>query len=319
LWELDANTISTDRFPIHTYNFAGPKTVIITVSDPVNGCNTVIRKDITVRPPMDYDIVINTKCAGEPIIMFPTIFSGVDTAWEWTINEYPDVIPNNTLNFNTKTVNYVFPPGDGYYRIQLKINDKNTGCWTKKDTIIKLFNQPDIDFWVDSLNCKGKFTQFISSVTGSINGGNNFRYVWSGDDNLSDSVAFPVHFYANGSIYYLVTLSVINDSNCIVSKTKNVRVCDDNSTTVEVPEIFSPGSQDNATLSVFYTNVDKFEIRIFNRWGIEVFKSDDPKFAWDGKDTTGELVLPGAYVYIVNASGLGRKNLLVKGTIAVKR
>ena len=319
LWELDANTISTDRFPIHTYNFAGPKTVIITVSDPVNGCNTVIRKDITVRPPIDYDIVINTKCAGEPIIMFPTIFSGVDTAWEWTINEYPDVIPNNTLNFNTKTVNYVFPPGDGYYRIQLKINDKNTGCWTKKDTIIKLFNQPDIDFWVDSLNCKGKYTQFISSVTGSINGGNNFRYVWSGDDNLSDSVAFPIHFYENGSIYYLVTLSVINDSNCIVSKTKNVRVCDDNSTSVDVPEIFSPGGQDNATLSVFFTNVDKFEIRIYNRWGIEVFKSDDPKFAWDGKDTTGELVLPGAYVYIVNASGLGRKNLLVKGTIAVKR
>ena len=83
-----------------------------------------------------YDIVINTKCAGEPIVMFPTIFSGVDTAWEWTINEYPDVIPNNTLNFTTKTVNYVFPPGDGYYRIQLKINDKNTGCWTNKDTII---------------------------------------------------------------------------------------------------------------------------------------------------------------------------------------
>ena len=182
-----------------------------------------------------------------------------------------------------------------------------------------MFNQPDIDFWVDSLNCKGKFTQFISSVTGSINGGNNFRYVWSGDDNLSSSEAFPIHFYANGSIYYLVTLTVINEFDCIVSKTKNVRVCDDNSTIVEVPEIFSPGSQDNATLSVFYTNVDKFEIRIYNRWGIEVFKSDDPKFAWDGKDTTGELVLPGAYVYIVNASGLGRKNLLVKGTIAVKR
>jgi hypothetical protein len=319
LWELDANTISTDRFPIHTYNFAGPKTVIITVSDPINGCNTVIRKDITVRPPMNYDIVINTKCAGEPIVMYPNILSGIDTAWEWTINEYPDVIPNNTLNFTTQTVNYVFPPGDGYYRIQLRINDETTGCWTKKDTIIKLFNQPDIDFWVDSLNCKGKFTQFISSVTGSINGGNNFRYVWSGDDNLSDSVANPIHFYANGSIYYLVTLSVINDSNCIVSKTKNVRVCDDNRTLVYVPEIFSPGSQDNATLSVFYTNVEKFEISIFNRWGVEVFKSNDPKFTWDGKDTTGEMVLPGAYVYIVNASGLGRKNLLVKGTIAVKR
>ena len=319
LWELDASMISEDLFPIHTYNFAGPKTVILTVTDPDNGCSTVIRKDIIVRSPMDYDIVVNTKCAGEPILMFPIIFSGEDIAWEWIINEYPDVIPDNTLNFNTRTVNYVFPPSDGYYRIQLKVNDKNTGCWTKKDTIIKLFNQPDIDFWVDSLNCKGKFTQFISSVTGSINGGNNFRYVWSGDDNLSSSEAFPIHFYANGSIYYLVTLTVINEFDCIVSKTKNVRVCDDNSTIVEVPEIFSPGSQDNATLSVFYTNVDKFEIRIYNRWGIEVFKSDDPKFAWDGKDTTGELVLPGAYVYIVNASGLGRKNLLVKGTIAVKR
>ncbi len=316
LWELDANTISTDRYPIHTYQTAGSKLIIVTIKDPINGCETIIRKDLTVRAPMDFDIGVVARCAGDPTDLFPVIYSSpTDTAWQWTVNEYPDVIPNNTLSFTTKNVTYSFPPGDGYYRIILRMNDSNTGCWTEQDTIIKLFNQPDIDFWVDSLNCQGKFSQFISKVVGNTG---PYIYSWTGDDNLSDTVANPIHFYADGTLYYSVTLNVTNTAGCVVSKTKTVRVCDDNRTIVSVPEIFRPGGQDNAFLSVFTGNVDKFEIKVYNRWGIEVFKSTDPKFSWDGKDKGGDFIPPGAYVFIVNASGSGKKNLLVKGTIAVK-
>jgi flagellar hook assembly protein FlgD len=88
---------------------------------------------------------------------------------------------------------------------------------------------------------------------------------------------------------------------------------------VQVPQIFSPGRERNNTLSVNYTNVDDFEFTVYNRWGIEVFKSTDPDFVWDGKDLSGEYLLTGTYVYIVKANGLGKRNYLNKGTIAILR
>jgi hypothetical protein len=58
-------------------------------------------------------------------------------------------------------------------------------------------------------------------------------------------------------------------------------------------------------------------MKIYNRWGIEVFSTIDKTVMWDGKDKAGNLVTPGAYVYIVNGNGPKKKNLLIKGTVTI--
>jgi hypothetical protein len=199
----------------------------------------------------------------------------------------------------------------------LSMNDRVSGCWTTVDTVIKVFNQPDIDFDVDSINCAGQVTQFISKVVGD---SGPYTYSWVGDDNFTDTVANPTHVYPNDATeYYNVSFTVTNRFGCVVTKTKQVRVCDDKRTLVQVPQIFSPGRERNNTLSVHYNNVDDFEITVYNRWGIEVFSSKDPDFVWDGKDPSGEYLLSGTYVYIVKANGLGKRNYLTNGTIVVLR
>lgn len=318
LWELDANTVSTQRRPVHTYTSNGSKIITITVKDTINNCETIIKDTLTVRNPMQFSINVNPDCAGLPTLFEPVITSGDDTAWVWTINEYPDVIPNNTISISgQKSPSVILNAGSGYFTVSLSMNDRVSGCWTTLDTIVKVFNQPDIDFDVDSINCAGQQTQFISRVIGD---SGPYTYEWTGDDNLTDTVANPVHVYPNnGSEYYNVTFKVTNRFGCEVSKTKMVRVCDDKRTIVQIPQVFSPGRERNNTLSVHYNNVDKFQIKIFNRWGIQVFESTDPDFVWDGKDPSGEYLQSGTYVYVVNADGQGKRNYLTKGTIVVLR
>ena len=319
LWELDANTVDTVRLPNHIYTSNGPKIITLLVTDIVTGCTTFIKDTLTVRDPMSFKVNVSPNCAGEETVFTRELYkAAIDTAWEWTIDESPNVIPNNTIIFKgNDTCRIILPSNDGYFRVTLRINEQGTGCWTTFDTVMKVFNQPDIDFDVDSLNCAGKITQFVSTVIGSTP---PYIYDWSGDDSFTDTAANPSHIYPeNGDEYYLVSLSVTNGFGCVVTKTKNVRVCDDKKTMVQVPQIFSPGRERNNTLSVNYTNVDDFEFTVYNRWGIEVFKSSDPDFVWDGKDLSGEYLLTGTYVYIVKANGLGKRNYLNKGTIAILR
>jgi hypothetical protein len=319
LWELDANTVDTVRLPNHIYTSNGPKIITLLVTDIVTGCTTFIKDTLTVRDPMSFKVNVSPNCAGEETVFTRELYkAAIDTAWEWTIDESPNVIPNNTIFFKgNDTCRVMLPSSDGYFRVTLRINEQGTGCWTSFDTVMKVFNQPDIDFDVDSLNCAGKITQFVSKVVGNTP---PYTYDWSGDDSFTDTSANPSHIYPeNGEEYYLVSLSVTNGFGCVVTKTKNVRVCDDKKTMVQVPQIFSPGRERNNTLSVNYTNVDDFEFTVYNRWGIEVFKSIDPDFVWDGKDLSGEYLLTGTYVYIVKANGLGKRNYLNKGTIAILR
>lgn len=321
LWELDANTVSDQRDPMHVYTSNGPKIITLLVTDNVTGCTTFIKDTLTVRDPMSFRITVDPNCAGEFTtfrreVIAPTTESDVE--WEWTVDEFPNVIPNNTITYTGGNVFQVLlPPSDGKFRVTLKMRDGLTGCYTTKDTVLKVFNQPDIDFDVDSLNCAGNVTQFISKVIGN---SGPYTYSWVGEDNFVDTVRNPTHTYPeNGDEYYLVSLSVTNNAGCVVTKTKNVRVCSDDRTFVQVPQIFSPGREKNNLLEVNYTNVEKFEMTIYNRWGIEVFSSTDPDFVWDGKDKSGEYLLTGTYVYIIKASGSGKRNYLNKGTIAVLR
>ncbi|MEZ4687588.1 MAG: gliding motility-associated C-terminal domain-containing protein [Bacteroidia bacterium] len=62
-------------------------------------------------------------------------------------------------------------------------------------------------------------------------------------------------------------------------------------TSIHIPTAFSPNN-DNIN-DFFYLQsygVEQLSIRIYNRWGREVFASDQPGFRWDGRSADGEDV-----------------------------
>lgn len=72
-----------------------------------------------------------------------------------------------------------------------------------------------------------------------------------------------------------------------------------------VPNVFSPNGDnknDSYQLNGLYHKCfDVLNIKIYNRWGLKVFESNDPDFKWDGINrNTGEKLSEGAYYVVLN-------------------
>jgi gliding motility-associated-like protein len=68
-----------------------------------------------------------------------------------------------------------------------------------------------------------------------------------------------------------------------------------------LPNVFSPnGDGINDLYRPQRTSyVERVEMTIFNRWGVQVFYTEDPDVNWDGKiNRTDRLAAPGVYYYI---------------------
>lgn len=73
-----------------------------------------------------------------------------------------------------------------------------------------------------------------------------------------------------------------------------------------VPNVFTPngdGMNDVFQISgVSNPCNDEVSVKIFNRWGIKVYESEDPIFEWDGKNNSGNEVPDGTYFLIVTGT-----------------
>jgi len=81
----------------------------------------------------------------------------------------------------------------------------------------------------------------------------------------------------------------------------SVRLCLDECSNYVLPNVFSPNNDGiNDIYKPFMTSyVEEIDMKIYNRWGLLVFETENPDINWDGKiDGTDRLVSPGVYYYI---------------------
>jgi gliding motility-associated-like protein len=68
---------------------------------------------------------------------------------------------------------------------------------------------------------------------------------------------------------------------------------------VYIPSAFTPnGDAVNERFVIYATGVEGFEWALFNRWGLQVFHSDEDSRGWNGT-YGGESVPAGPYTYKV--------------------
>lgn len=101
--------------------------------------------------------------------------------------------------------------------------------------------------------------------------------------------------------------------------------CINNCPVYAIPNIFTPnGDGKNDLLNPFpYRFVDKIDISIFNRWGQQVYHSNDIDINWNGKENgTNEDCTEGVYFYICDVFENyldGLRKTTIKGTITLIR
>ncbi len=131
--------------------------------------------------------------------------------------------------------------------------------------------------------------------------GANSWYYDFGDNNNADI------FYDREPMYrytiadnYVITQIVTNQYGC--SDTSYNQVLVRPFTTYYLPNAITPnddGQNDNFNFSATNIEFTSFEMRIFDKWGKQLFFTTNPNLGWDGK-YKGELVPQGVYYYFIN-------------------
>jgi gliding motility-associated-like protein len=138
-------------------------------------------------------------------------------------------------------------------------------------------------------------------------------------DNRSD-----VNYYTDQDLRYTfkesgdytVKLIASNASGCIAEDSITVTVTE---SSLQVPNVFTPnGDGLNDEFRVAYKSLKSYHCVVYNRWGRKVYEGSDPGKGWDGR-VGGKYVTPGAYYYIIEATGTDGKKYKEKGDINVIR
>jgi gliding motility-associated-like protein len=128
-----------------------------------------------------------------------------------------------------------------------------------------------------------------------------------------------------------VTLIVTTEYGCMDSITDSVRIEPD--ITVFIPSAFMPkeGGNNvpcadptfndcNDVFRVYAAGFETMEVFIFNRWGQQVFSTNNPDIGWNGKiNNTGAICPQDVYIYQINATSFSTKKYNYSGSVTLLR
>jgi gliding motility-associated-like protein len=145
-------------------------------------------------------------------------------------------------------------------------------------------------------------------------------YEWSPPGSLDDpNISNPIAFPENDGIVYSVT--VTNENGCTAVATIPVVVIEPNcdETDIFVPNTFTPnGDNFNDTFAPISNFIDLMDLVIYNRWGEEVFKSNDPNDVWDGT-FDGEQLEPDVFGFHLSILCIGGETYVKQGSITLMK
>lgn len=260
-------------------------------------------------PEVDFAIESQTGCAPFEVEFWDSTITDGKAIYQWDFGD-------GTLSSNSSpTYTYDIP---GTYDISLEVwflegcTDTITVVY---DDFITVLPSPISNFSLSTNNT----TIYTSSVTFAdlSSGTGNQLFTQMGDGSLYLNNPGFVHVYTDTG-WFEVEHVVINAFDCPDTSTQLVRINPE--TLVFVPTAFTP--DEDGTNDVFFATavgVNSFEMKIFDRWGNEVFSTSDPYEGWDGNYPNGGPATEGAYSWTVLARDAKDNLLTKKGILTLLR
>jgi gliding motility-associated-like protein len=297
---------SYDQQPVYTFANDGFYNLKLVVTTDKNCTDTaVVVAEAYPLPEVDFSFT-GKKCAGECISFtdLSSVKNGKINSWFWNFGDpYSDenssVIQNPVHCYGTS----------GRYPVTLSVTSIH-GCSASetRSDYVDIKPLPQTDLGPEIKIC----TRRNSEARVPLKAANGVKYFWSptGDTTEMISVNIPG--------MYKVT--VTNEWECITTDSVNIRnVCPPE---VYTGNAFSPDNDGINDYFTFYTtNVGKFQLLIFNRWGEIIFESTDKNHFWDGIYRMEPMPV-GVYAWVLTYEGdseeyLGPYNK--KGSITIVR
>ena len=141
-------------------------------------------------------------------------------------------------------------------------------------------------------------------------------YDWNFGDGATSEEPNPTHEYDGLGDYY-AQLTVTNALGC----TDSAYTLVEGPVLIYIPNAFTPNNDGiNDAFQVVITEVTRYELDIFNRWGELVFHSEDPDEVWIGNVNGGDHYAPsGMYNYRLKWKGARTDAEEMLGTFELMR
>lgn len=184
------------------------------------------------------------------------------------------------------------------------------GCSDTLSTTVVVNPLPVVNVTDDTTILYGESVPLYAASSGGM------YYVWDPVTGLNNpNVPNPI---ASPLVSTTYTVLVIDTNQCRM--TDSVRVTIDMDEPLFVPSAFSPnGDGKNDVFRVTNLTFQKLlEFRVFNRWGQEVFNTNNGRKGWDGT-WHGQVQDPGVYQYIIKVSHPDGRLQIFKGDVTLIR
>jgi len=295
------NGDSTLFLPVanYTYTAAGTYNIKLVITDFL-GCKDSITKPFVVvpKPYAQMSATPTEVCVGEAVYFSDSVSPGTfQTFYDFDDGTIVFDVHNPTHNFEL--------PGNPY---NVTFTSRNPFC-SGADSVLNIVvpitvnGYPALDLGPDIGLCPTESIELQDNINPSA------IYVWStGDTANKITVTDPGRYWAmgsNGSCFATDSIWVTRD--CYIN----------------VPNSFSPNG--DGLNDYFFprdllsSGVTRFDMKIFNRWGELIFRTDDINGrGWDGR-YGGELQPMGAYVYVMEATLSNGASIPLQGNVTLVR
>lgn len=297
-WSFSNGAISSEDEPVQQFT-PGLYTLELLVRNDI-GCSDTLTEAFTIHPLPDLVLSPDTLiCAGDAAILRAT---GGD-AIRWS--------PAEGLSNATSFTPVASPMANIVYTAVSRF--LATGCRSTGQIAVTVQQEPEITLrpYPDTSIIIGEIIYIHADSLDDV------TYSWSPVDWLScHSCTSPVAQPLESILY---TLTVTDDNQCFTRHYDlNVEVKEAYS--LDVPTAFTPnGDGVNDVINVKGWGIKTLvEFRIYNRWGNEVFFSDDLNHGWDGM-YNNKIQNIDTYGYTVTVEMWDGRTQTKKGTISLLR
>lgn len=275
-WTFESGipSASTEKNPIVCYPVPGKFSVSLKVESAEGSDELIINDYITVAPTPNFSLGDDvTICDSDSIVL--------------KVEGYDLVI------WQDGSISSQFLANDqGTYQATVYNSD---GCSSTDAIFITVAPNPEFSLGKDSTLCDSESILLTAEGYDAV--------IWK--DGSTEN-----YLIADAPGFYYAT--VYNSDGCLTSDTIFISACCDYS--LYIPNAFTPNDDGyNDVFKPIIHNVLNYSMTIANRWGAEIFFTNDQDEAWDGK-YKGKSCSQGVYLVIINFSTCDEYGNLEKRT-----
>ncbi len=254
---------------------------------------------------VDFDFFPKEGCAPLSVQFSDSSFTEGAAEYAWDFGDGTGSFDQNPINIYSDT---------GYYSIGLVLFSTTKCIDTLRltiDSAIRVLPEPIADLVVSDSALPVKQANFVFDGTNSQFADESYFQI-NGIEVSTDSI---LNYSFSDTGTYLVDYIVSNQFDCKDTSSAKILVFDEFE--FIVPNVFSPnGDGINDRLEVRACGVYEYDISIFDRYGLVVFRSNSMNINWDGR-VDGKAVNSGVFFYVITIKDFRGEFINYKGEVTL--